>query len=124
MLATFMLCTGTSTTPWSYWRRVTSPYHGAPGATSRSPGRRSMGATWRQTNAEREQKEKSGDSRLRREMQQRRGRSTPTGRGCISLRSRESPDFSFCSRSALVCLQVAPIERLPGDLKVAPGAPW
>ena len=23
-------CTGTSTTPWSYWRSATSPYHGAP----------------------------------------------------------------------------------------------
>ena len=29
-----------------------------------------------------------------------------------------------CSRLALVGLQVAPIERLPGDLQVAPGAPW
>ena len=40
------------------------------------------GATWRQTNAERERKEKSGDSRRRRERQRRRGRSTPTGIGC------------------------------------------
>ena len=33
-------CTGTSTTPWLYWRRATSPYHGAPGATSESQGGR------------------------------------------------------------------------------------
>ena len=30
----------------TFWRRATSPYHGAPGATSRSPGGRSMGTTF------------------------------------------------------------------------------
>ena len=40
-----------------------------------------MGATWRETNAERERKEKSGDSRRRRERQRRRGLSTPAGGG-------------------------------------------
>ena len=44
-------CTGTSTTPWLYWRRANSPYHGAPGATFRSPGRRLTGATWRPVSA-------------------------------------------------------------------------
>ena len=36
---------------YAYWRRATSPYHGAPGATSRSPGRRLTGATWRPVSA-------------------------------------------------------------------------
>ena len=45
------LCTGTSTTPWLYWRKATSSYHGSPSATFRYPGRRLTGATWRPVSA-------------------------------------------------------------------------
>ena len=52
-----------------------------PSATSRSPGGRSMGATWGQTSAERGRSGNFGDSRRRRGGQRRRGLSKPTGGG-------------------------------------------
>ena len=37
---------------------------------------------------------------------------------------RANSPYHGTPRSALVCPQVAPIERPPGDLEVAPGVPW